>query len=115
MYFDINISEKGSYLSCVMNGEFHFSHNRIVKCLYLSVLSYLITVEHMNLISSNLRDQTNLVWTNTCRTQDNIFSRQNNKKVLKKPSLSLFLLLRFSEMGSSWPTPGPIIIGGVPF
>ena len=68
-----------------------------------------------NLSFSNLRDQTNLVWTNICRTQDNIFPRQNNKKMLKKPSLSLFLLLRFSEIGSSWPTPGPIIIGGVPF
>ena len=25
MYFDRNISEKGSCLSCVTNGEFHFS------------------------------------------------------------------------------------------
>ena len=25
MYFDRNISEKGSYLPCVRNGEFHFS------------------------------------------------------------------------------------------
>ena len=31
MYFDRNISEKGSYLSCVMNGEFRFS-NQFEKC-----------------------------------------------------------------------------------
>ena len=28
MYFDRNISEKGSYLSCVTNCEFHFSYSK---------------------------------------------------------------------------------------
>ena len=29
MYFDRNISEKGSYLSCVTNSEFNFSGNSL--------------------------------------------------------------------------------------
>ena len=32
MYFDRNISEKGSYLSCVTNGEFHFSQKEEKYC-----------------------------------------------------------------------------------
>ena len=30
MYFDRNISEKGSYLSCVTNCEFHFITNLLI-------------------------------------------------------------------------------------
>ena len=31
MYFGRNINEKGNYLSCVMNGEFHFSSVNVSK------------------------------------------------------------------------------------
>ena len=51
-----------------------------------------------NLIFSNLRDKTNLVWTNICRTQDNIFSRQNNKKVLKNLRFHSFFCSVFQKL-----------------
>ena len=44
MYFDRNISEKGSYLSCVRNSEFHFSTTviqpKVVNSKYVIIPYY---------------------------------------------------------------------------
>ena len=50
MYFDRNISEKGIYLSCVTNGEFHF---RITaKSLFHTSFTFQITRYKKNLHSA---------------------------------------------------------------
>ena len=40
MYFDRNISEKGSSLSCVTNGEFHFSSVYFCKIIKVCLSAY---------------------------------------------------------------------------